>query len=493
MNLSNQAMSQVIQKFFDLYIVNYNKYLIMNQKGTYTTLNAESNKKIKRFGKWQIQEHLKGSSTYGVFSGDYISSFICFDIDVPEPLNARWTVYYLIDTLIHIGIPEDYIYISSSGNKGYHVDIYFNNPLYNNLIQDFYNIVMSKLDLSLIKGQIELRPTKEHGLKLPLGRNYKNKNASTNKCWYVNYDDQLKPIRRLKYILDIKQMDISIIKEIIENEKEITVFDIEVDKEEALQIESTKAYLDTKYKPLATYQRNIDNQSTIEEAERLENEGLTQTGTRHNSLYLLAKYYKYNDYSQQENENSLIEWMSNQDTRFYNTSFKDCIKDIKEIVTYIYDKDISLVSERKEIKIHYDEMQFIIKAKSKNEKLLLYALIIHHKRYESKTGIFYMTYNQMSKSTGLSLRTVKRLIDKLNDSNLIEIVERNRKVFDEKGRLLTKRPNKYKVLSPVINNDIGKYITMTDSIVEFNELLLMFYDKSTLKSILPYRHYYELD
>lgn len=491
MNISNQTQKEIISQFNKLFIVGRYKYLIMYPNGNYVTFNKhDKNKNHKSLGNWQIKDHLQGKYTIGVFAANYISKFICFDTDVPEKTNAKWATYYLIDTLINIGIPKEYIHISISGNKGYHVDIYFNETIQNNLISDFFNLVISKMDLSKIKGQIELRPTNQ-GLKLPLGINFKNKDDQTNKCWYVNPED-LEPIKEYEYILTIKQLDTDILYNIMLKEKDTYILDLPINTKEAEQIEDSKGFIDQNYKPLKSYQLGTNEKVNIEYVKQIEEIGIKQVGTRHKYLLTLCRYYKYMGMSRDENINSLVEWINRQNPAFYTTKLEQSYKEIINMVNHAYDNDIPFIVEQKEITITYEEMKEIIKAKSKNEKLLLYALLIHSKRYANKNGIFFMSYNQMVTSTGLCEKTVRNNINKLEKHNLISIVERNRKVLGSNGKLLGKRPNKYKL--NFINETLiinSEPIIINDEL-SFNDLLIQIFDMNELKMLLPIRHYREL-
>jgi len=492
MKLSSQLEDKIIQRFFDLYITAQYKYLSLKPNGIYITYNSQENENHQPLKRWHIREHLQDKHTIGIFAPDFVAKFICFDIDVNDKLNAKWTTYKLVDRLIEIGIPADYIYISTSGNKGYHVDIYFNDLVLIEVVHDFYNIVMSDFDMNHVKGEIELRPTTQ-GVKLPLGRNFKNKNKSNNKCWYVNYNEGLKPIRSYKYILNIKQIDTTIIKNIIEKYEEIEVLKHTVDEYEGVQVETTKGYLDGKYKTLPVYKKNIDHKATIEEIQRIELEGIKAPGTRHNLLYDLCRYYKHNGLSIEDNQNELIDWMNSQDPNTYRTPLKDCMKDIKGIVKHIYENDVTLTIETKEIvKVTYDEMLQILNIKNKNEKLLTYSMLIHSKRYAAQNGTFYMTYKQMNETTGLSDRTVKRLVNKLEENGIIEIIERNRKVISN-NKLITKKPNIYKMLIEVdIEEEIeSNYITI-DNDIDLNNAMLSLFELNVLKKVLPDRHYREI-
>lgn len=490
MNLSNQTKKEIINKFQDLFILTDKKYLIMFPNGQYKTYNLHSKQsKAKPLTSKQIEGHLDGRYTLGVFAQNYLTKFICFDIDVREPLHAKWVTYSLIDVLISIGIPEKYIHISTSGNKGYHVDIYFSDTLSIEVIKEFYHLIIGKIDLSMIEGEIELRPTNQ-GLKLPLGINFKNGNKSNNKCWYVSYDG-LQPIKSYKYILNIKKINPNIIKNIIEKETDMPIADIPINEELAGQIEESKDYIDTNYKPLKSYSAYENERLSIEHIKDIEERGLKQVGTRHNYLLALCRYYKHLGMEPEENINALSEWINKQDTNTYTTSLDDCYKEINVMVKHAYKNDIPFIADHKEIFITYLEMLDIIKAKSKNEKLLLYAIVIHSKRYANNKGVFFMTYNQMVAATGLSEKTTRNLINKLEKQDLIQIVERNRKIIGSNGLLVGKKPNKYKINfdSYNIGHD-NKIIINNES--TFNNVMLSFFDIKELQSILPRRQYEDI-
>ena len=77
-----------------------------------------------------ILEHLRQKKTIGIFSGSIITSFICFDVDINDENYCKWAVYKLVDSLQNLGISGKYIHISLSGSKGYHVEIFFDKPVY---------------------------------------------------------------------------------------------------------------------------------------------------------------------------------------------------------------------------------------------------------------------------------------------------------------------------------------------------------------------------
>ncbi|GAA0366911.1 TOTE conflict system archaeo-eukaryotic primase domain-containing protein [Bacillus horti] len=485
---NNQKL--IIDKINDLFILPRFKYLIMNDKAEYMTINTYQSKKAVKLNDGIVKRHLEGKATLGVFAGQYLTKFLCFDVDVPDKEKAKWAVYKLVHALIEIGIPQDKIYISHSGNKGYHVDLYFSSPIENRHVKSLYLLVMNQSELLNIDyGQVEYRPTDGQGVKLPLGINFKNGNMFTNKCWYVDYNKGLEPIRNMDYFLSIEKIDSQLIYDILQRQS-----DNMLDEIVAEQVEESKGYIDSQYQALDIYKQNVDESATIEAIEQLERDGLTQTGMRHNSLYKLAKYYRYLGVTRDECKDMLIEWMNKQDEKFYTTKWDDCLKDIELIVQYIYDNEISMTISKNEIEVDFSEMEQIMGLKSKNEKLIAYCMLIHSKRYSLENGVFYMSYKQMAEASGLVEKSARNLLGKLAEQGIIEVVERNQMVKGNKGQFVTKKPNKYKVNIQLESADNLTFKLVCDDMDysdSFNDCILQLFDDKQLQVLCTKNQYYE--
>ncbi|WP_404459302.1 TOTE conflict system archaeo-eukaryotic primase domain-containing protein [Sutcliffiella horikoshii] len=482
---------EIIEKINELFIMVRYQYLIQSSDGSYLTLNKHKNEKVYPLTDYVIQRHLDKKTTVGIFSSKDHTKFLCFDVDVKEKQQAKWTVYRLVNGLIEIGIPEEEIHISLSGNKGYHVELYFNHPIKNELAHELYLLTLNKSELLNIDyGEVEYRPNgMQQGVKLPLGINFKNK--SKPRCWYVDYDKGLKPICNMGYILKIKQMDVGIIYNILEREQDC------FEEKEVKAVEEARGFVEAKHKPLKIYKENIDEQETIEAIENLIDTGLTKIGTRHNSLFKLARYYRHFGYTQDECKESLLDWMGEQDTRKYTTKWDDCIKDIYLIVKYVYENEVSITIVGKDLFITYEEMQQLLKMKSKNEKLLAYCLLIHSKRYALGDGRFYMTFKQMSEASGLCEKTTRTLTNKLEQSGILYIVERNRQVKNEQGKVIKKekKPNIYKMNIRCENEDKKPYNVVYNDInyaESFRDCIHYLFDTTELKRMLPRRQFERL-
>ena len=462
---------EIIQKINDLYILYRQKWLKFDTTG-YSTISST-------ITDYHVKNHLQGHYTLGVFAGSIFTKFICFDVDVKDPQLAKWTVYKLVDTLQEIGIPGEYIYISTSGNKGYHVEIFFNKPVFNTDIKQFYLMVLNYTKLLNIDyGKVELRPTHTQGVKIPLGKHF-----TTNRiCWYTDFERGLKPIEDYNYILCIQQMDTEFFYDILNKAKD----SIDITEQQAIEYENIVA----RHKPLKIYDENIDPDVTIEAIENLIKTGLKMQGTRHNSLLKICKLNKYNGMSAEENKQFLIEWMAKQNKRMYTSKWEDVLKDIDLIVKYTYERNYLLVTKRKDITITSNEIEEILKIKGKNHKLVLYALLVHSKRYANKDGVFYMSYEQMKNATGIDSRTTLiKIINELEKSNLIKVI-RN---ISGNNKLI-KDTNRYKInllCSFLYNPENVKSITICDKNCQncFNACLCRLFDNKKLKTMLTRREY----
>src|SRR5699024_3146767 len=94
-----------------------------------------------------IRRHLQGTMSYGIFSGGFFNKFMTFDVDYNdnEPM-ARWVTLKIVDTLVReFNINRNDIHVNLSGNKGYHIDLFFDKPLQVADTEAFYYKVMSEV------------------------------------------------------------------------------------------------------------------------------------------------------------------------------------------------------------------------------------------------------------------------------------------------------------------------------------------------------------
>lgn len=494
---------QVIKKVNDLFIDTRYTHLLQKNNGEYHTSNVKENSKNKKkygtafkratyLADWKIQSHLEGKSTIGVFGQSMHSKFLTFDVDFKDDLpTSQSYVFEIIESLNTLGISSNDIHVSFSGSKGYHVDLYFNKPIALNKLNQFFQLTMKHLGLIAVgkgkgtdvysfkneKGAVEFRPIGTRlGVKLPLGTH----RVTKKKCWYVDIFNKLKPIEDMEYILTIDQMDSDIIEIILEeNEDEFVQYK---------EVVETTEFIKENYKPLPIYKVGIKEEDTVDAYEMLDEEGLKYKGTRFFSTTKLARYYRYLGLTEKETVQALINWMSEQDTRMYDTKIEDCIKEIKRVATYTFENQLTIVQEKEFFTVSYSEMVEILKAKKKNNKLTLFAMLIHSKRYADAKGVFYMTFDQIHKTTGLAEKNARVNVALLESQGLIDVVARNQ---SQVGTHI-KKPNKYMV--NIVDTDENAIQMKIGGLLEeqFNNAVVSLIPLETLKKELPRRHYEEL-
>src|SRR5690625_1341512 len=191
-----------IRKINDLYIQTRKKYLVQFPDN-YVTMDKDASDKVWVLNDGMIKRHLQGSITYGVFSGGWFNKFMTFDVDYKDLAMARWVTLKVVDTLVReINIKRSDIHVSLSGNKGYHIDLFFDKPLRVTDTEAFYRKVMDEVGELPKGGEVEFRPTWSQGVKLPLGVHQR----TGNRCWFVD-NRTLEPFESFDYILTIEPMD----------------------------------------------------------------------------------------------------------------------------------------------------------------------------------------------------------------------------------------------------------------------------------------------
>src|SRR5699024_8116688 len=154
-----QPTKSVIDKINTLYIQTRSKYLVQFKDGKYITLTYSDSNDIVKFNDSMLSTHFKGNLTYGVFSGGYFSKFITFDVDCNNESMSRWITLKLVNVLVEeYGIDRKYINVNFSGNKGYHVDLFFEEQIKVEELRKFYQAVVISVG-ALPEGQIEFRPS----------------------------------------------------------------------------------------------------------------------------------------------------------------------------------------------------------------------------------------------------------------------------------------------------------------------------------------------
>ncbi|NUC20405.1 hypothetical protein HUC00_28655 [Bacillus mycoides] len=427
---------EVVIKFFDdFYITTRYKFLkyLPSKDGAPITVNVHDNKALNDnegtnrrtyyLTDSDLHAHLQGKETIGIFFPNGFTKLIGLDID----RNDKELLYRLVMFLNANGIDEKCMLISSSGGKGYHVDIFLSVLLPQVIVDNFHQVILDTLNVT--NDIIELRGgTSKAGYKLPLGVHFKTGcfcdicDVKGNRV--QNYLDVLKTRERV---------DKNVITGITKDVYEPYMTDEEQYKKQEL-LDSAKL--------LRQYANTPKDK--IESIKKLLKNGVHETGYRNNSVYKVALYLKDQGYCLAETKEEVFNWIQEKWSK--SVVDNEMLKQAKTTIENVYKNDSPFLAGPRDITISDIEIREVLSVKTKNKlqtkalTRLYYVLAIHSKAYADEKGNFYMTYEQMAEA-GLNAdrRDLKRQIEKLAELGKV-IIKRS---GESQKRSYKKLPNQY--------------------------------------------------
>ena len=412
---SDEYINLLVQKINELYIMTRYKYLAMfvdkaEHISKWSTVNLT-------LTDYQVRKHLHQKSTVGVFSGEALTKFICFDVDSKSVGNSKHVTTLLRNTLItEFHVPDDSIYISFSGKKGYHVEIFFDEAINIVDVQNFYQTVEQHMRENYsFQGEIEFRPTHSQGVKLPLSIHHETGNV----CWFVD-KETFETIEEYDYLLGIVPMDVEVFKsKVLDSSVFSKVFTMEIPPAQETErlMHRTKPFVK-------------NEQDFADDAEELLSENhLLRSHSRHTATLKLATYL-YNRGNTLEESVSIIEQLLQntwKNFRYFisqDTSYAYMMSEVRRLVKHVYESNYQPI--RKEYFLYKQELLEILALPTKTLRTLMFSMYIHSKKYAKLNGVFYMAYSVMGKM-GNSKNPTKVLVQllRLEEMGYIEIVKRN--------------------------------------------------------------------
>lgn len=425
---------QAIEKINELYITVRHKFIQMDSKGQWITvksIKSNTDNTIKRkYGLCDkdLSEHLNHKKTIGVYMPRGYSKFICFDIDRPDV-----DILEAVVNAVSSYVPREHIHISFSGNKGYHVELFFKRLVSHEVLNKFYKVILN--DTGYKENIVECYGVNDKAVKLPLGVNSKNKDLYNNFCYYCNeYGVEIK--NSIEYIQSIEPIEPKAIYEAVDINYMPNFFN----DNDIVEIDELKEALENA--PALNY----SVKDKIQSIEKLIEEGITLEGTRHQSMYKIAVYLKdIKGFTQEKTVQFLTNWIKTKcSTELFKSGELEVLQDIKYTVKCIYNKDYTLSVSRKQISIAPAELKEILSVPKKNLRHLYFILFCHGKAYADKQGKFYMTYDQMGEAGANSQDKphLKGQLEELQSYGKLEIVSSNKRA----GKGYMKAPNQYRLV-----------------------------------------------
>ena len=357
-----------IAAMLDRYCFYRQKYVMMRDG---MTVHVKNPYDIK-----QVWEHLNGVISLCVFAGPNCTSFLSMDID----LRDKSIVYKVVATMTDLGFPADKIYVSESGNKGYHVDVFFESAIYNWMAKQLYDLIIYFGELNPRK--VEYRPTSTSSIKLPLGIHQKTK----RRCWFVD-PETLEPIEDMFYIERTEKLMIWQVEKIIKegNKRRFNILLEEIQNQQNCVEENAEPKVNV------TKPYNPGNR-------------IVEPGTRQKMMVreALRLYREGGEYDSIRAD--LTAWLMAQDPEMYKDSMDECMRNIDNITAWVMQKGrrCELGNDpnhnfHKNIRIYQTDIRQIFKGSTKAARLLAFFITVFCDRY----GVCGLGINKLMEKTGI--------------------------------------------------------------------------------------------
>ena len=410
----------VMAKLKKLYCFNISGYAFMRPDGEYLTTYEELTEAV-------LFEHLDGKRTVCVHAGKWQTIFMTFDVDEDDKEHVR----ALVLRLAELGIRYEDIHVSTSGNKGYHVDLFFDEPVHKWLIENFYDYVRRDPEIAAI--HMECRPINSTTIKIPLGINFR----TGRRCWYVDRDT-LAPIEDFGYILGISPMSGAMFRELVRKlnkqrmleDLAIAKVNTELEKKQPKVIAGDGVRI-TGYK----------NEPVI-----------THPGERHNLTLRKAVWLRSVGADEDQIYEELWRWTERQNQDLISSSWQQIDDDIREITGAVM-RNIAPKLERYKT-IGYggarllteEDIQKILPINKKSSRKVAMLITLYCKAYKSCA----LGLDKIGSIIGLSHPTVQTAVQQLIQDGVINKKKTGGLCYQGDKPVL--RPNEY-VLSEKAKRD----------------------------------------
>lgn len=292
----------IIPRMKELYVSNTERFVMMKNGLTFT---PKFGGKYKRLDDAALYAHLTQTMTVCVFGGERGTKFACFDVDIDDVELLRRVILGLTT----YGIPYENICVSSSGGKGYHVEVFFDGEVATGMLKEMYMYITETSQLP--RKKVEFRPTAKQSIKLPLGIHIKTGNI----CWYLDRNT-FEPItgdEGYRYVFGIKRMPAGDIMKLVADHREEyqALFPPRQRKE---MVDSDAEF------PIIT-DGNFPK--------------LTEPGTRHNTMVAIAVYLFAQGKGAEEIHQELLRWVDKQDPSLISSEPADIEADAAGIASWV--------------------------------------------------------------------------------------------------------------------------------------------------------------
>lgn len=473
----------VAERLLELYFVNRSSYIeqYKNKKG-----EVKYTQHKRKITVDDLIDHVEQRRTLGVVTDSTtgLTNFMAFDVDTKD--NAYDDTLELLELLVNFyGIDKEYVTVSFSGNKGYHVELFFDEAIQWQALESFYEEVLLKLGKT--KKEVELRPS-ANGLKLPLSVHRKTDNLSLISIFNNNFTGLilLNQAESVKYLLNVKRINLSEFKELV------------LDEVDTFTIEQNKATQTIEITDSMNFSGRLEGDQVAELESVLEENRLIYPDSRNRISWLLPVYLKQMGYSYEESEKVTLNVLTNTYENYEgfidkDTSYDKVVKEVIRLNKQAFDKNYVIKDALNDVAIYKSDIKRILEIKRLPLKKMALSMLILSKRYAGDDGVFYASYSTLIKMGNVDKNgTLKKYMQELEKLGLLEIVSSN--VIDTvrtkaEGRVISK-PNKYKVhFAEPVTDDDKQDLVLSGQQVNLQIVLNYFYTEKELRKALPRRQF----
>ena len=458
----------IARQLEELYITYRGRYVMMTPNGKVFIPRYKDPKtgelKDHKITNKVVCGHLNGRYAICVYAGSAASKFVCFDVDDGNPDTVRT----IIRILTEIGFPKERIYVSTSGGKGFHVEMFFTSLMFTCDLKNIYNYVcaIGKLNTS----KVEFRPTRAQSIKLPLSIHGKTGNI----CWYLD-QETLKPITNPEYIMEIQKIPHELAFGISHKLPRYGYI-------HGFEQEKVAPKVLTK-KDLSAFDLNCYPD-------------LTCQGKRHDLMVHIAVYNKYLNMSREQNEDELRKWYRRQNPDFINSTESQIEYEIVQILDWVYGDKFVIGSQHKDIVFVREDVRIILSQKKRSERSIVFLVQYYSKLY----GSCCMSANYIAKKTRLGERTARSTLQCLIENEWVDRITSPSHIRNQDGTYKS-TPSRYRISGKSYTRELVSIQMKTDEIKlrpdmdldkAYHEVLTAFVSDKDLRKCLTKKEYKEI-
>ena len=473
----------IAERLLSLYFVNRSSYIeqYRNKRGEVKYTHHKRKITVN-----DLIDHVEHRRTLGAITDPTtgLTNFISFDVDTKD--KAYDDTLELVELLVtYYGIDQQFIYVSNSGHKGYHVELFFDEAIQWQALEPFYLEVINKLGKT--KKEVELRPT-ANGLKLPLSINRKTSNLSLLCLFTSDFTGLilLNQEESVKRLLNAKQIDLNDFKEFV------------LDEVDTFTIEQSKATETIEVTTDMNFSGRLEGDQVDELESVLEENRLIYPDSRNRISWLLPVYLKQKGYSYEESENVTLSVLTNTYNNYEgfiskDTSYDKVVKEVIRLNKQAFDKNYVIKDALNDVAIYKSDIKQILEIKNLPLKKMALSMLVLSKRYAGEDGVFYASYSTLIKMGNADRTgTLKKYMQELEKLGLLEIVSSN--VIDtvrtKAEKQIIKKPNQYRVhFAEPVTDDDKQELVLSGSQVDLQIVLNYFYTEKELRKALPRRQF----